>query len=92
MAKRRSNGEGCIYKENRTGRWVGKFVIGYNANGGRKYKTCRGKTEKEVIAKLKDLTEMHNAGVNVSSNGLKVGEFFHDWFYNSVLQQAKVMK
>lgn len=32
MTKRRSNGEGCVYKESRSGRWVGKFVIGYNAN------------------------------------------------------------
>ncbi len=85
MAKRRSNGEGCVYKESRSGHWVGKFVIGYNANGERKYKTCRAKTEKEVIAKLKDLINKHHAGINVSSNGLKIGEFFDDWFYNSAI-------
>ena len=60
MAKRRSNGEGCVYKESRSGRWVGKFVIGYNANGERKYKTCRGKTEKEVIAKLSFIHWLRN--------------------------------
>ena len=27
MAKRRSNGEGCIYKDTRSGKWKGKFEI-----------------------------------------------------------------
>lgn len=31
MAKRRSNGEGCIYKDTRSGKWKGKFEIGYDA-------------------------------------------------------------
>ncbi len=37
MAKRRSNGEGCIYKETRSGKWIGKFEIGINSKGNRDF-------------------------------------------------------
>ena len=55
MAKRRSNGEGCIYKDTRSGKWKGKFEIGYDAKGNRKFKSCTGNSEREVRLLLKDL-------------------------------------
>lgn len=55
MAKRRSNGEGCIYKDTRSGKWKGKFEIGIDIKGNRKFKSCTGNSEKEVRLKLKDL-------------------------------------
>lgn len=85
MAKRRSNGEGCIYKEQRSGRWVGKFEIGHDSKGNRKFKTCRAKTEKEARLLLKELMEKHRAGIDISSKSIKVGEYFDKWFYKSAI-------
>lgn len=89
MSKRRSNGEGCIYKERRSGRWVAKFEIGHDSRGNRKFKTCRAETEKEVKQLLKDLMEKHRAGINVTSKALKVGDFFDNWFYKNVVHSLR---
>ncbi len=85
MAKRRSNGEGCIYKDTRSGKWKGKFEIGIDVKGNRKFKSCTGNSEKEVRLRLKDLMSKHNAGIDISSKCIKVGEYFEKWFYNSAI-------
>jgi len=89
MAKRRSNGEGCIYKDSRSGKWKGKFEIGYDAKGNRKFKSCTGNSEREVRLLLKDLMEKHHAGIDISPKSLKVGEFFDKWFYGSVIDSLR---
>ena len=89
MAKRRSNGEGCIYKDTCSGKWKGKFEIGYDAKGNRKFKSCTGNSEREVRLLLKDLMEKHHAGIDISPKSLKVGEFFDKWFYGSVIDSLR---
>lgn len=89
MAKRRSNGEGCIYKDTRSGKWKGKFEIGYDAKGNRKFKSCTGNSEREVRLLLKDLMEKHHAGIDVSSKSIKVGEYFDKWFYDNVIYDLR---
>lgn len=89
MAKRRSNGEGCIYKDTRSGKWKGKFEIGYDAKGNRKFKSCTGNSEREVRLLLKDLMQKHRAGIDVSSKSIKVGEYFDKWFYNNVIYDLR---
>lgn len=85
MAKRRSNGEGCIFKDTRSGKWKGKFEIGYDAKGNRKFKSCTGNSEREVRLLLKDLMEKHHAGIDVSSKSIKVGDYFDKWFYDNAI-------
>jgi len=89
MEKRRSNGEGCIYKDTRSGKWKGKFEIGYDAKGNRKFKSCTGNSEREVRLLLKDLMQKHHAGIDVSSKSIKVGEYFDKWFYNNVIYDLR---
>ena len=89
MAKRRSNGEGCIYKDTRSGKWKGKFEIGYDAKGNRKFKSCTGSSEREVRLLLKDLMQKHHAGIDISSKSIKVGEYFDKWFYNNVIYDLR---
>lgn len=89
MAKRRSNGEGCIYKDTRSGKWKGKFEIGYDAKGNRKFKSCTGNSEREVRLLLKDLMQKHHAGIDISSKSIKVGEYFDKWFYNNVIYDLR---
>lgn len=85
MAKRRSNGEGSIFRDSRSGKWKGKFEIGYDAKGNRKFKSCTGNSEREVRLLLKDLMEKHKAGIDITSKSLKVGEYFDKWFYNNAI-------
>lgn len=85
MAKRRSNGEGCIYKDTRSGKWKGKFEIGYDAKGNRNFKSCTGNSEREVRLLLKDLMQKHHAGIDVSSKSVKVGDYFDRWFYDNAI-------
>ncbi len=85
MAKRRSNGEGSVFKEKRSGKWIAKFQIGYDSKGNRIFKSCRGNTEKEARQLLKELMEKHHAGIDVSSKSVKVGEYFDKWFYKNAI-------
>ncbi len=85
MAKRRSNGEGSVFKESRSGKWIAKFQIGYDVKGNRVFKSCRAKTEKEARLLLKDLMEKHHAGIDISSKSIKVGEYFEKWFYGTAI-------
>ena len=85
MAKRRSNGEGSVFKETRSGKWIAKFQIGYDVKGNRVFKSCRAKTEKEARLLLRDLMEKHHAGINISSKSIKVGEYFEKWFYGNAI-------
>lgn len=85
MSKRRSNGEGSVFKESRSGKWIAKFQIGYDVKGNRVFKSCRAKTEKEARLLLKDLMEKHHAGINISSKSIKVGEYFEKWFYGTAI-------
>ena len=55
MAKRRGDGEGCIYKRN-DGRWVGQYLV-YAAKGP-KYRYLYGKTRREVDEKLTKATPL----------------------------------
>lgn len=80
MSKRRDNGEGCIYREKRSGKWLGKFQIGYTSKGERKYKFCSGKTSKEVKLKMKELKAQFDQGIDVSNRAIKVGDYFDDWY------------
>lgn len=89
MAKRRSNGEGCIFKDTRSGKWKGKFEIGYDAKGNRKFKSCTGNSEREVRLMLKDLMEKHHAGIDVSSKSIKVGDYFDKWFYDNAIYSLR---
>ena len=40
MAKRRSNGECCIYKDTRSGKWKGKFEIGIDVKAVNKMRAA----------------------------------------------------
>ncbi len=53
---RRANGMGSIYQRKSDGRWVGSATIGHDENGKQIKKSVYGKTKKEVMIKLSELT------------------------------------
>ena len=52
MAQKRSNGEGTLRKRP-TGLWECTMMIGFQENGKRKYKSFYGKTQKDLLIKVK---------------------------------------
>lgn len=52
MPRKRGNGEGSIFYNEKTNRWVGQFVAGLKDDGTLNRKTVYGKTRKEVTSKI----------------------------------------
>lgn len=76
---RRSNGEGTAYKV-APGRWEGQVWV---ENSGRRRRVKRsGKTKAEVLAKLREVREEDERGIDVSDRGATVAQLLEDWLTN----------
>ncbi len=51
--KRRDKGTGTVYYSKNRKKWIGQFLVGYNAQGKKRLKTISGDTQKEVKEKMK---------------------------------------
>lgn len=61
MPRKRGNGEGSIFYNEKTNRWLGQFVAGLKDDGTFNRKTVYGKSRKEVSEKIrKKLEEVKN--------------------------------
>ena len=56
MAKRRPAGDGMVRKRE-DGRWEGRIVVGHKKNGDSIFRYISAPTQKELSAKLRQLTE-----------------------------------
>ena len=56
MAKKRANGEGSIRKR-KDGRWEGRYTAGHTPEGKAIYLNVLGKTQTEVVEKLRRAIE-----------------------------------
>ncbi len=78
MARRRSHGEGAIYRRASDKRWVGALDLGYGG-GKRRRKTVYGNTEREVVAALRDLRRSADAGRDHTLATPTMTEWFDQW-------------
>lgn len=67
MAKRRSNGDGSIYRDNE-GNWIAQIAIGKNEKGATKYKHWKNKKQKVVKDKLNEYKSLMSQGVQCLDN------------------------
>lgn len=75
---RRTNGQGSIYRDKSTGRWVGAVVVGYHADGKPRRRKVVARTQTEVRRRLDDL----KAAVEISPTldaEPTVGRFLEIW-------------
>ena len=85
MAKRRANGEGCVYKKVKTvnGKkyesWEAQLTIGYKADGKPKRKTISGKTQADVIAKVNELKHTIATGDYKEPSKMTLSAWFELW-------------
>jgi integrase len=75
---RRGQGEGSIYRD-ADGKWRGFIDLGY-VNGRRRRKYVRGRTRREVAAKLRDAANARDAGTLVTPQRIQtVAEWMTFW-------------
>lgn len=68
MAKRRPSGDGMVRKRD-DGRWEGRIVVGHKDNGDSIFRYISAPTQKELSAKLRQLTESYKGvGLTEESN------------------------
>jgi integrase len=76
--RRRSQGEGAVFQRASDGRWVGRVDVGY-LNGKRKRVTVYGKTEREVLAKLREVNKAKDRGQDFTARTRTVAEWLTEW-------------
>ncbi len=77
MTKRRTKGEGTIYRRKSDGRWVGMYTV--NTLDGVKRRAVYGKSRKEVRAKLTEAIADRDKGLVFDSGNLSVAEYLNRW-------------
>ncbi len=77
MTKRRTKGEGTIYRRKSDGRWVGMYTV--NTLDGVKRRAVYGKSKKEVRLRLTEAIADRDKGLAFDSGNLSVGEYLGRW-------------
>ena len=76
---RRDRGEGTLFFEERTQRWVGQLDLGRDHAGNRRRPRVSGRTRAEARIKLMDLRDKHEAGVDVTTRTRTFAELTQAW-------------
>lgn len=76
--RRRSHGEGAVYRRASDGRWVGSLNLGY-IGGKRVRKQVYGRTEREVLTALNDLRRGAEAGRDLTKTAPTVSQWLDQW-------------
>lgn len=74
---RRQRGEGSIYKRASDGKWVGTIYLGV-VNKKRKRRTVYGRTQAEVVKKLRDARKEVDKGVTVT-RAVRLEDWLDRW-------------
>ena len=81
MAKKRANGEGSIRKR-KDGRWEGRYTAGHTPEGKPIYRNVLGKTQAEVVEKLRKAID-ESKGLDVAKAGqYTLGQWMRVWYEN----------
>jgi integrase len=82
-SKRRGHGEGSIYRRDTDGRWVGSVNLGWE-NGRRRRKVVYGRTQAEVVRKIKQLHAEISKGLPPPDDRTTVEQLLHRWLRDVV--------
>ncbi len=77
--KRRGHNEGGVYQRESDGRWVGSVTVGRTPQGKQKRRVVYGRTKAEVLAKLREVHNLHAAGTLTDPTALTVAGFLQRW-------------
>lgn len=79
MTRRRSNGDGGVYRRASDGRWVALLDLGPDGAGRRRRKALYGVTRREVVGKLRDAQQRVAAGAPAADSRALLGPFLTRW-------------
>jgi integrase len=82
-SRRRGHGEGSIYRRDTDGRWVGSVNLGWE-NGRRRRKVVYGRTQAEVVRKIKQLHGEISKGLPPPDDRTTVEQLLHRWLRDVV--------
>lgn len=74
---RRQRGEGSVFKRSSDGLWVGRIDLGWS-DGKRKRKQVTGRTQAEVVKKLREARKKVDAGDRTTA-GMTVARWLSSW-------------
>lgn len=77
--RRRGKGEGSIYLDDATGRWVGQLDLGRNAAGDRQRRKVTGRTKTEVSVKMRELRKVRDGGHDIAKRAPTVEAVTRQW-------------
>ena len=78
MAKRRPAGDGMVRKRE-DGRWEGRIVVGRKSNGDSIFRYISAPTQKELSAKLRQLTEAYKGVDLTEESNMALSVWLDKW-------------
>ena len=78
MAKRRPSGDGMVRKRE-DGRWEGRIVGGHKSNGDSIFRYISAPTQKELSAKLRQLTEAYKGVDLTEESNMSLSVWLDKW-------------
>ena len=78
MAKRRPSGDGMVRKRE-DGRWEGRIVVGHKKNGDSIFRYISAPTQKELSAKLRQLTEAYKGVDLTEESNMALSVWLDKW-------------
>ena len=78
MAKRRPSGDGMVRKRD-DGRWEGRIVVGHKDNGDSIFRYISAPTQKELSAKLRQLTEAYKGVDLTEESNMSLSVWLDKW-------------
>ena len=78
MAKRRPAGDGMVRKRE-DGRWEGRIVVGHKSNGDSIFRYISAPTQKELSAKLRQLTEAYKGVDLTEESNMSLSVWLDKW-------------
>lgn len=76
---RRPHGDGTVFYEKRSDRWVARIELDPGPDGKRRQVSVRAKTEREAAAKLRDLRKRADDGRDVTQRTMTVEQLLTTW-------------
>lgn len=81
MAKKKSNGEGSIFKEEKYNRWRGSLSVGRDSKGKLIRKQFYGKTKKEVLDKMNDFRYKLSNDLLPTDSTITLEKYLRNWLF-----------
>lgn len=79
---RRAKGDGTIRENKTRGRWEARVQVGVTPEGKRIRKMVTGRTQNEVLTRMRQLQRSADEGLDLAPGTVTVGAFLEDWLDN----------